>query len=108
MIYFQTLDEILRHFIVSIFTQKQCIELNSKHVNNMSFLYHLLCGFYSNAFGTRTFVLLNDFFFFVIWTEQNQNQIIQVDIILKAIYIYLPYFSPILKKEMFVIFHQAT
>lgn len=46
--------------------------------------------------------------FFVIWTEQNQNQIIQVDIILKAIYMYLPYFSPILKKEMFVIFHQAT
>lgn len=74
----------------------------------MSFLYHLLCDFYSNAFGTRTFVLLNDFLFFVIWTEQNQNQIIQVDIILKAIYMYLPYFSPILKKEMFVIFHQAT
>lgn len=29
----------------------------------MTFLYHLLCDFYSNAFGTRTFVLLNDFLF---------------------------------------------
>lgn len=74
----------------------------------MTFLYHLLCDFYSNAFGARTFVLLNDFFFFEIWTEQNQNQIMQVNIILKAIYMYMPYLSPILKEEMFVIFHQAS